>query len=106
MGGFFSSASEVTEPWGTYTLIDVRTKEEWDSGHIEGAILIPHNEIAEKIGEFVKDKSRPIKLYCRSGGRAGMALNQLQSMGYENVQNLGGYSTAKQMIKDNPSPSS
>ena len=88
----------VTEPPGTYVLIDVRSKSEWDADHIEGALLMPHNEIGKLIAEKVPEKDKPIKLYCRSGGRAGMAKNTLLSMGYTNVANLGGISEARSKI--------
>ena len=79
-------------------VIDVRSKSEWDSGHVEGAILIPHTEIGQKIGEYVKDKDTPINLYCAAGSRAGSAKSVLTSMGYTHVSNLGGYSSAKNVI--------
>lgn len=102
MGIFGSGVSEVNEPWGTYTLIDVRSKSEWDEGHINGAILIPHTQIEQKIADYVSDKNYPIKLYCRSGHRASIAEDALKKMGYQNVVNLGGYNSAKKLIKDAP----
>ena len=48
-------------------VIDVRTVQEWDKGHLEGAILIPYDQIAERIGSVVKDKSQRIYVYCRTG---------------------------------------
>ena len=93
----------VKEPWGTYALIDVRNEDEWNEGHINGAILIPHDKITERIGEIVADKNRPIILYCRSGKRAGIALDALKELGYTNVKSIGGYADAKVKIKDAPS---
>lgn len=75
--------------------IDVRTKPEWNSGHLEGAVLIPYHEIAQKIGETAHNKNQPIKLYCHSGRRAEIALRTLEQLGYTNVQNLGGYDELK-----------
>lgn len=75
--------------------IDVRTESEWNNGHLKGAILIPYNDIARQIGDKVKDKNQPIKLYCHSGRRAEIALRTLEQLGYTNVQNLGGYDTLK-----------
>lgn len=95
MGIGGSEVSEVKEPWGTYTLIDVRSKDEWDEGHINGAVLIPHTQIEQKISDDVPDKNQPIKLYCRSGHRASIAKDALIKMGYQNVVNLGGYGSAK-----------
>lgn len=77
-------------------LLDVRTQEEWDEGHIEGAVLIPIDELPDRMGEIegaaAGDKSKPIVVYCRSGGRAGRAKQSLLDAGYENVTNLGGVS--------------
>ncbi len=70
--------------------IDVRTQAEWDEGHLKNAILIPYTEIAQKIGEHVKNKRQIINLYCRSGHRAEIALKTLEKLGYLNVQNRGG----------------
>ncbi|MDK4681025.1 rhodanese-like domain-containing protein [Kingella negevensis] len=71
--------------------IDVRTPEEFQSGHIQDAINIPVEQIATQIANVSKDKSAPINLYCRTGRRAEVALNTLKNMGYTNVTNHGGY---------------
>ncbi|QXD22940.1 rhodanese-like domain-containing protein [Opitutia bacterium ISCC 51] len=84
---FFSACTESTEDiW-----IDVRTQEEWDSGHLEEAIHIPHEEIAARISEITSNKDATIHLYCRSGGRAGRAKSALEAIGFKNVMNDGGY---------------
>jgi len=75
--------------------IDVRTDQEWNSGHLEGAVHIPYTEIGEKIINVTDDKNAPIKLYCRSGGRAGKAKETLDAMGYTNVTNIGGLDDAR-----------
>lgn len=71
--------------------IDVRTVEEFQTGHLDGALNIPHTEIADRIAATVTDLEQPIHLYCRSGVRAGLALEILMEMGYQNVVNEGGY---------------
>ncbi|MCA1929665.1 rhodanese-like domain-containing protein [Rheinheimera sp.] len=76
--------------------IDVRTAEEFQAGHLEGAINIPYDEIAERIEAVGADKSAEIKLYCRSGRRSGIALETLRSMGYNNASNAGAYDQLKQ----------
>ena len=76
-------------------IIDVRSKAEWDSGHLEAATLIPLPEIAERIGEVAKNKSQKIYLHCRSGGRSGRAKIQLEGLGYTNVENVGGLEDAR-----------
>ena len=71
--------------------IDVRTAEEYESGHLPDAHNIPHDAIAAGIEALVPDKSKPIKVYCGSGRRAGLALQTLESLGYTAVSNEGSY---------------
>lgn len=70
-------------------LIDVRTPEEFTSGHIEGAYNIPLDRIDRTL-QIVQDKNTPLYLYCRSGARSGRACSYLQSEGYTNAVNIGG----------------
>jgi phage shock protein E len=79
-------------------IIDVRTKAEFDAGHVEGAILIPYDEIETRISSVVKDKSKPIALYCRSGRRSGIALRIVESLGYTNAENYGSLQNARTML--------
>ena len=71
--------------------IDVRSVEEYQSGHIAGALNIPHDDLAEQIAKISPNKDEPINLYCRSGRRAEMALTELKKLGYTQVTNHGGY---------------
>lgn len=71
--------------------IDVRTADEFNAGHLEGAAHIPYEEIAARISEVTTDKDATIHLYCRSGNRSGIAQQILQSMGFTNAVNEGGY---------------
>lgn len=75
--------------------IDVRTQEEWDSGHLKEAYHIPHEQIAGRISEVTENKDAVIHLYCRSGGRAGQAKTVLEEMGFTHVLNDGGYEDLK-----------
>lgn len=86
-------------PEGTW--IDVRTTEEYQAGHLENAQNIPFDEIKDKIQALNLDKDAPIHLYCKSGRRAEVALNQLKELGYTNVQNHGGYDDLKDAQKNN-----
>lgn len=70
--------------------LDVRTKDEYDQGHIEGAVLLPVDEISSKAEEVLKDKKAKILVYCRSGNRSATAAKALIKMGYENVLDFGG----------------
>ncbi|MFC3117294.1 rhodanese-like domain-containing protein [Cellvibrio fontiphilus] len=71
--------------------IDVRTAEEFNAGHLEGAAHIPFEEIAARIGEVTSDKNASIRLYCRTGRRSGIAQETLQAMGFTQATNEGGY---------------
>ena len=79
-------------------LIDVRSVEEFKTGYIQGAVNIPHTEIAEKISGVAKDKSTPLYLYCRSGRRVGIAMEELSKLGYTKMVNLGGAEEASQKL--------
>ena len=67
-------------------LVDVRSPGEFASGHIEGALNIPVNEIGARLSELPKDK--PIVVYCAAGARSGVAAGTLAEAGYD-VRNLG-----------------
>lgn len=72
------------------TLLDVRTQEEFDEGHIETAILFPNDEIMEKAESALPNKDAAILVYCRSGNRSAQASKALVELGYTNVYDLGG----------------
>lgn len=78
--------------------IDVRTTDEFNAGHLEGAIHIPYEEIATRIGEVTTDKDATLHLYCRSGNRSGIAQQTLQAAGFTKVVNEGGYEDLKQRL--------
>ena len=71
-------------------IIDVRTQEEWDAGHIPGAIHIPLNEVKERLDEFKSYDGQPIVIQCRSGRRSAVAGQILLAAGYSEVSNLTG----------------
>ena len=73
-----------------YIIIDARTQEEYDQGHIPGAILIPEYEIAERAENELSDKNQLILVYCRSGRRSKIAAEELVKLGYTNVKEFGG----------------
>jgi phage shock protein E len=80
-------------------IIDVRTRDEWDAGHIEGAVHIPLDEIAARIGKAVPAKETPVTLYCRSGRRSGLAKQELEKLGYQKVENAGGFEAFREKLK-------
>ena len=73
-------------------ILDVRTREEYDQGHIPGAILIPHTEIEARAEEVLTDKDQLILVYCRSGRRSKIAAEALVELGYTNIKEFGGIS--------------
>ncbi len=72
------------------TVLDVRSPEEFASGHVPGAINIPHDEIANRLSEIPTGKDQSILLYCRSGRRAGQAEEILTGAGYSDLYHLQG----------------
>ena len=85
-----SEAKEIMDTKSDYIIIDARTQEEYDEGHIENAILIPEYEIQEKAPELIPDKNALILVYCRSGRRSKIASEALAELGYTNVKEFGG----------------
>lgn len=73
-----------------YVIIDARTQEEFDGGHISGAVLIPEYEIAQRAENELPDKDQLILVYCRSGRRSKIASQALVDLGYTNVKEFGG----------------
>ncbi len=74
-------------------ILDVRTQEEFDAGHIPDAVLLPVDLIEAKSAEVAKvlpDKDAEILVYCRSGKRAHRASQALADMGYTNIEHIGG----------------
>jgi phage shock protein E len=80
-------------------LLDVRQADEFNAGHIEGAVLVPHDTIAEKVGAVVPDKNIPIYVYCRSGRRSAIAVKAMKKLGYTNLTDLGGIDEAKRHLE-------
>jgi len=73
-----------------FILIDVRTREEFQTGYIPGAVLNPLAEIGTRLPEVARDF--PVVLYCRSGNRSAQAAGILKRAGYTNVTDFGGIS--------------
>ena len=83
-------AKQIMDTEEGYIILDVRTQEEYDQGHIPGAILISHEEIAEKAEDVLTDKDQLILVYCRSGRRSKIAAEALVELGYTNIKEFGG----------------
>jgi phage shock protein E len=80
--------------------IDVRSEQEYQAEHLDGTEFIPHTKIGAEIDKLNLAKDTPIKLFCRSGGRAGIASETLKEMGYTNVENVGGIADAKKLLAE------
>ena len=83
-------AKRIMDENGEAVILDTREQEEFDAGHIPGAILIPYTEIDNKAEEVIPDKDSLILVYCRSGRRSKIAAESLVKLGYTNVKEFGG----------------
>ncbi|HVW88154.1 MAG TPA: molybdopterin-synthase adenylyltransferase MoeB [Gaiellaceae bacterium] len=70
--------------------VDVREADEWQEGHLPGAVHIPRGFLESRIETAVPDKSHPVVVYCASAARSAFAAKALQGLGYENVHSLAG----------------
>jgi rhodanese-related sulfurtransferase len=69
-------------------ILDVRNKDEFDRGHIPGAILIPYSILPVRVNELKKYKNKPILVYCASGGRSPSAVQTLINNGFTEIYHL------------------
>ena len=76
-----------------HVVVDVRRQDEYDAGHIPGAILIPNESIANEQPEALPDLDQIILIYCRSGNRSKQAAQKLAAMGYATIYEFGGINT-------------
>ena len=79
-------------------LIDVRSVNEFESGHILQAHNMPMDRIDVLVPTAVRDKNKVLLLHCSTGVRSGMAKKKLEEMGYKNVFNLGSYDRAGKIV--------
>ena len=85
-----TEAYKMMSELNDYILLDVRTEEEYRKKRIEGAVLIPNNEIKERAKTELPNKNAVILVYCHSGGRSANAARELVGLGYTNVYDMGG----------------
>ena len=83
-------AREIMNQEDSYVILDVREQDEYDEGHIEGALLLPYTEIEKRAGEELPEKDQLILVHCRSGRRSAIAAESLTEMGYTNIKDFGG----------------
>jgi molybdopterin/thiamine biosynthesis adenylyltransferase/rhodanese-related sulfurtransferase len=70
--------------------VDVRERDEWEEGHIPGAVFVPRGNLESRIEGVASDRTRRIVLYCASGSRSAFAAKALGELGYEDVVSLAG----------------
>ena len=85
-----AEAKKIIDSGVEHIVLDVREQDEFDAGHIPGAILIPYTEIESKAEKMLGDKDALILVYCRSGRRSKIASESLAKLGYTNVKEFGG----------------
>ena len=75
---------------GEPVVVDVREQDEWDEGHIPGAVHVPRGHLESRIERLAPDTSRPVVVYCSAGNRSAFAAKTLAELGYEDVVSLAG----------------
>jgi molybdopterin/thiamine biosynthesis adenylyltransferase/rhodanese-related sulfurtransferase len=75
---------------GEPVVVDVREQEEWDEGHIPGAVHVPRGHLESRIERLAPDTGRPVVVYCSAGNRSAFAAKTLAELGYEDVVSLAG----------------
>ena len=73
-----------------YIILDVRTPEEFEAGHIPGAVNLPNEDIGDEPIPSLPDKDQLLLVYCRSGNRSKQAAQKLADLGYANISEFGG----------------
>jgi rhodanese-related sulfurtransferase len=89
-------AHALVDDGATPLFVDVRLREEWDEGHLPGALHLPRNNLESRAEALIPDKQRLLVVYCESGSRSVFATRALHELGYERAVNLaGGYTDWK-----------
>jgi molybdopterin/thiamine biosynthesis adenylyltransferase/rhodanese-related sulfurtransferase len=89
-------ARELVESAVPPVIVDVRETDEWDEGHIPGAVHVPRGFLESRIEQVAPERSRPVLLYCAGGSRSAFAAKSLEELGYEHAVSLaGGYTDWK-----------
>ena len=83
-------AKKIMDSGEDHVILDVREQDEYDAGHIPGAILLPYTEIENKAKDLLPDKDKQILVYCRSGRRSKIAAEALARLDYTNIKEFGG----------------
>lgn len=83
-----TEAKEIIERDEELLILDTRTQEEYDAGHIEGAILIPYNKLEMNLDELYGFEDKPILVYCRTGNRSALAVDILIENGFNKIYHM------------------
>ncbi|MDD2968494.1 MAG: rhodanese-like domain-containing protein [Lachnospiraceae bacterium] len=83
-------AKKIMDEETGYLILDVRTKEEYDEGHIPDSVLLPNETIDDDVSDILPDKDQKILIYCRSGNRSKQASQKLADLGYTDLVEFGG----------------
>lgn len=83
-------AYEMMQDGDPYILLDVRTLEEYEEGHIFNSLLLPYTELEAEASHKLPDQDVRILLYCRSGRRSAIAAETLANLGYQTIYDFGG----------------
>jgi molybdopterin/thiamine biosynthesis adenylyltransferase/rhodanese-related sulfurtransferase len=84
------AAAQLLETADPPVFLDVREQDEWDEGHIPGAIHVPRGYLESRIETAIPDREQPIVVYCASGNRSAFAAKSLEELGYDNAVSLAG----------------
>ena len=84
------SAAEAAASAAAPLFLDVREREEWEEGHIPGAVHIPRGFLESRVEQAVPDRDRSIVVYCAAGSRSAFAAKTLEELGYGDVRSLAG----------------
>ena len=96
-----TDAMDLMEQESNYIILDVRTPDEFATGHIPGAINVANESIADKEPAVLPNKEQLIMVYCRSGNRSKKAADKLAKMGYTNIVEFGGINQwTGEIVKD------
>src|SRR3954449_2979591 len=91
-----SEVSEIDAPEASRLVrngtlfVDVRERDEWEEGHIPGAVHVPRGNLESRIETVAGDRSAPLVIYCASGSRSAFAAKTLGDLGYQDVVSLSG----------------
>lgn len=98
-GGDILSAAELKgalDKKDDFVLVDVRTPEEYEAGHLDGSMLVPLDTLERNAENVLTDKNKKLYVYCRTGRRSAEAVGILKNKGYTNVYDVSGGITAWQ----------